>query len=136
MKRSTELKQGTKGLKSSATLKTTAPLKASKKPITGVSQRTAKDDADFARLRPTILERDHFRCGFVAPIGASNWEREHDIWRHVHHLLPRARGGLSVPSNLTTLCSKHHRWIHDHPEWSEENGWLLTSADESDILES
>lgn len=40
---------------------------------------------------------------------------------HVHHKLPRSRGGLDVESNACCLCLPCHRKIHDHtaPDWRD-----------------
>ena len=51
-------------------------------------------------LRYDIMNRDHFRCvicGASAQDGAK---------LHVDHIVPIAKGGKSIPSNLRTLCDK------------------------------
>lgn len=51
-----------------------------------------------AKLRYEILKRDGFRCQIC---GAS---QEDGVKLHVDHIKPVARGGLTVPENLRTLC--------------------------------
>ena len=31
---------------------------------------------------------------------------------HNHHIIPRAKGGTEHETNMITLCTKHHTWIH------------------------
>lgn len=33
-------------------------------------------------------------------------------WTHLHHIIPRSKGGKDVAENLITLCSAHHRLWH------------------------
>ena len=35
-----------------------------------------------------------------------------DISIHIHHILPRKKGGKDVIENYLPLCSNHHRMIH------------------------
>jgi len=51
-------------------------------------------------LRYDILKRDNFRCTIC---GASKNEGAR---LHVDHILPIAKGGKSIPSNLRTLCER------------------------------
>ena len=51
-------------------------------------------------LRYDIMNRDEFRCVIC---GASAKEGAH---LHVDHIIPIAKGGKSVPSNLRTLCER------------------------------
>lgn len=51
-------------------------------------------------LRKQIAERDHYTCqicGKYMPDG---------VGLHIDHIVPIAKGGKSVPSNLQVLCSK------------------------------
>lgn len=65
-------------------------------------------------LRYDIMNRDGFRCVIC---GASANEGAH---LHVDHIIPIAKGGKSVPSNLRTLCErcnigKSAKIEHDNP---------------------
>jgi HNH endonuclease len=33
---------------------------------------------------------------------------------HAHHVVADERGGAAELANLILLCSRHHRWLHDH----------------------
>jgi hypothetical protein len=44
---------------------------------------------------------------------------------HAHHVLPRSRGGKDELGNGLTLCDFHHKYVHAHPSWSYERGYLL-----------
>lgn len=51
-------------------------------------------------LRKTIMERDHYtcqNCGKYMP---------DEVGLHIDHIVPIAKGGKSIPSNLRVLCSK------------------------------
>lgn len=46
----------------------------------------------------------------------------------VHEKLTRARGGdILDPSNVQSLCRLHHDYIHSHPRWATEQGYLVAS---------
>ena len=55
-------------------------------------------------VRHAVARRDRGQC---VRCGASRWVE-------IHHRVPLAHGGLTVPSNLMTLCSAHHRAEHRH----------------------
>lgn len=42
----------------------------------------------------------------------------------VHHIKRRSQGGGNEEDNLLCLCDAHHRYVHDHPEWSRSLGLL------------
>lgn len=52
-------------------------------------------------LRYFILKRDHFRCVLDGRSPAT----EHGVVLHVDHIVPWAKGGPTIASNLRTLCS-------------------------------
>jgi len=33
-------------------------------------------------------------------------------YNHIHHIIPKSRGGTDAEDNLVPLCEKHHREIH------------------------
>lgn len=74
--------------------------------------------------RDKALERAHYwpEC---AQLGL-----EGECWGgiEVHHVLRRSQGGTDELSNLLCLCSRHHRYVHEHPAESYERGWLKRSA--------
>jgi 5-methylcytosine-specific restriction endonuclease McrA len=57
------------------------------------------------RVRERVLARDHYCC--TVP-GCQN-----RLWLALHHLVHRSCGGQHTDQNLTTVCSVHHRVIHD-----------------------
>lgn len=61
--------------------------------------------------RRAVLRRDRGRC---AVPGCSN-----SRYVDVHHIVPRARGGDHAPELLVTLCTTHHRGVHDGRLWIE-----------------
>ncbi|MBE0567041.1 MAG: HNH endonuclease [Krumholzibacteria bacterium] len=66
------------------------------------------------RLRRRVLARDGYAC--QAP-GC-----RHTQHLQVHHRLPRAQGGRTVPENLVTLCGRCHRELHRREEALREAG--------------
>lgn len=61
----------------------------------------------WIKLKQYIYERDKGVCQF--PGGCGNVEY-HDS--HCHHILELSEGGTNHPSNLKTLCKKHHKIRH------------------------
>jgi len=51
-------------------------------------------------MKIKIKERDEWRCIFPGCEADS---------LDVHHIIHLAKGGMSVPENLATLCPTHHR---------------------------
>jgi 5-methylcytosine-specific restriction endonuclease McrA len=47
---------------------------------------------------------------------------------HLHHKLMRSQGGKHTEGNLVDVCEPCHMYIHAHPNWAYENGWLVRSA--------
>lgn len=73
----------------------------------------------IARKKPTALSdrekamlRDEGRCQFKTQTGKLCGSR---YWLDMHHITPKSEGGLDTVENLITLCSGHHRLIHDPP---------------------
>jgi 5-methylcytosine-specific restriction endonuclease McrA len=68
------------------------------------------------------------RCEALILLEAPRCERcERRVPGAFHHLVPKSRGGRTVPGNLAWLCVDCHRWVHDHPEEATEQGWLRTA---------
>jgi len=79
--------------------------------ILAVGRRTRKAPP---ALRRAILERDQHRCRFP---GCES--RKVDL----HHIRHWSRGGETSLHNMTSLCRRHHRIIHD-------KGHIITPAGE------
>lgn len=47
---------------------------------------------------------------------------------HLHHKLMRSQGGKHVQENLIDVCRPCHEYIHSHPNWSYEQGYLVRRA--------
>ena len=59
-----------------------------------------------SNYRPEILERDNFTCQSCSKLKPTK-----DL--EVHHVIPKAKGGLDIPTNLITLCIP----CHDQEDW-------------------
>jgi len=71
-------------------------------------QRAARKKTSAAVQHQLVL-RDLDRCTFVAKDGHRCEERR---WTEQHHLIHVAHGGKNDLLNLTTLCSGHHKFVH------------------------
>lgn len=111
-----ELERGTARLKRRAEL--TAKPRA---------RKAATDTGPSRKVRALVLARDGFacvRCGrSVIGIRAS-----------VHHRKRRSQGGANTPDNLAVMCGTGttgcHGWVHAHPNWARDAGWLVRSGDD------
>ncbi len=63
-----------------------------------------------AHVLHAVNRRDRGQCQATMPNGEPCLEKN---WVHLHHIVPRARGGANTADNLITLCSAHHRLTHD-----------------------
>lgn len=59
----------------------------------------------YENLKAYILSRDNYQCQSKKKGCSSKLE--------VHHIIYRSKGGSDAPENLITLCSKHHKALHD-----------------------
>jgi hypothetical protein len=55
---------------------------------------------------------------------------------HRHHILRRSQGGSDGASNTVDICNGCHHYIHGHPAWSYENGWLRRRATGTELERS
>ena len=58
----------------------------------------------YENTKAYVLARDNYKC----QSGKSGCVNE----LHVHHIKFRSNGGSDNPSNLVTLCAKHHKQLH------------------------
>ncbi len=71
-----------------------------------------------AAVAHSVNRRDAGQCTFVHPVVGRCTSRR---WIEKHHQIPVALGGENFTTNLTTLCSAHHRQEHKHIEAA--NNW-------------
>jgi hypothetical protein len=71
-----------------------------------------------------IRQRDGDRCARCGSSGQL----------HVHHRVRRSQGGRDDSSNLITLCSACHNWVHANPYAAREGGWLLRPTDDPSMV--
>jgi hypothetical protein len=69
--------------------------------------RPAKDTHVTRAARREVVERDGWRCSFVANDGRRCDARG---FLEFDHETPRGHGGSSQPENLRLLCRAHNRW--------------------------
>ena len=76
-------------------------------------------------LRYDILHRDGFCCVIC---GASATQ---GVRLHIDHIVPIAKGGKSVPSNLRTLCERCNIGKSDKIEYQPENNYQPLREDDT-----
>jgi len=62
-----------------------------------------------AEQKHVVFLRDQGRC---THIGHDKKQCGDNRWTQIHHIIPVSLGGTNDPSNLTTLCSRHHDLVH------------------------
>lgn len=72
----------------------------------------------FENVKAYVLARDNYKCQSGKKGCSDKLE--------VHHVIYRSQSGSDAPSNLKTLCSKHHKALHD-------NKWSLTSTKQKSL---
>ena len=82
------------------------------------SSKQARKEREFARNRDKVIRRAGGRCeirvGMVCRSVAAT----------AHHVRLRSQGGGHDVDNLVATCNACHRYVHEHPEWARENGWI------------
>jgi alanyl-tRNA synthetase len=66
-----------------------------------------------ASIMHEVNRRDGGQCTYVSPDGR---RCECNRFLHLHHVKPVAQGGENTVENLITLCSAHHRLIHENDD--------------------
>jgi hypothetical protein len=62
-----------------------------------------------AAIRHQVMLRDRGECQGTTPQGTRCGCRQ---WIEIHHIRPVSKGGTDDVGNLLTLCSSHHREVH------------------------
>lgn len=95
-------------------------------PINPISKRKAAADRVYKKNRTLVYDRD-VHCQAVDRIDGHHCNGP----LHVHHILPRSRGGTHDLSNLILLCDAAHSHAHSHPVEAEMFGLIrFTEADQ------
>ncbi|OQO89904.1 hypothetical protein B1813_18865 [Saccharomonospora piscinae] len=79
------------------------------------------------QARRIVRERSGDVCEVQLP-GCQGRARE---W---HHRRNRSQGGPWAPSNGLHLCHPCHRWITEHPAESYDEGWMVPSWDDWEVI--
>jgi len=79
-----------------------------------------KSTAIPAEVRDLVRARSQGRCEVFD--GSARCASDA---HHMHHRLPRSRGGEHTADNLLHVCASHHHEIHTHPQWGYQHGYLL-----------
>jgi hypothetical protein len=73
---------------------------------------TAFRRAPTPKIRMQVFKRDDYRCRICGRCPDDN----SDLILHVHHIRPWARGGVTDPTNLITLCHTCHIGLVPHED--------------------
>lgn len=68
---------------------------------------------EWRKTRMRALVRDDFKCVTCG---------DESLELHVHHILPISKGGDDTLDNLSTLCLKCHREVHNHKIVTKSKG--------------
>lgn len=53
------------------------------------------------------------------------------VARHIHHIIPRCKGGTDHPNNLLFVCNRCHTKIHseagDFKRWGQQGGYITAA---------
>ena len=72
----------------------------------------------FENVKAYVLARDGYKC--------QSSKKGCCDKLHVHHIVFRSQGGSDAPSNLKTLCEKHHNALH-------AGKWVLTDSEHKSL---
>lgn len=106
-------------MKRSKPLVTRTPLRNKKPMKRSAAARTRRHaNSTPVEIRKAVLARD-VHCQAL-PL----WP--HACWGglHVHHILPRGRGGKHEMDNLVVVCTLAHQYVHGNPAWARDSGLL------------
>jgi hypothetical protein len=83
----------------------------------------------FENVKAYVLARDGYQC--------QSGKKGCCDKLHVHHVMFKSKGGSDAPSNLKTLCEKHHASLHDG-KWSlsDSKQKSLKSATTMNVIRS
>ncbi len=108
-----------KGLKRTPLKPSKGNLGASRRRLSPFSTKRRKYQAEFHAASEAV----RYRSGAMCEARIENVCTVRAI--HVHHRLMRSSGGGNQVANLLHLCRACHEFIHAHPEWSRERGFIL-----------
>ena len=92
--------------------------RAATRKSSGATMRSRKPTGPSEATRAAVIARSRGWCEIVHP-GCTG------VGTELHHRLMRSQGGGHGEENLLWLCSTGHRYVHDHPTYAYERGWLL-----------
>ena len=69
-----------------------------------------------ATLRHQVIKHYANQCSHTDAHGRRCPEKR---WLDIHHVIPVAKGGLNLLSNLRLLCSRHHAALHRATAYSK-----------------
>lgn len=85
-----------------------------------VSKKRQRRDRKYPKQRERVHERAGGTCEFVWPSGTKCHYRMTDV----HHLAGRGGADPHRLDNLTGLCREHHEFVHRHPQWAYDHGYM------------
>lgn len=90
----------------------------------------------MSRIPPDVINEIDLRSGFGCELGADCiWPPSEGRFLEYHHRQARAMGGskrpLDVAANLLHLHRGCHAYVHAHPEWSRERGYIVSQYAET-----
>ena len=86
---------------------------------TGISNRQTKSNSPTRKMRRKVMARAGGRCEAGIADDCTG------VMEQCHHRLMRSQGGKHELDNLLGVCGRCHAWIHAHPRFSYETGYLI-----------
>ena len=80
-------------------------------------KRQEEEDLYYSKTLPEFLEENPY-CELCLKMADT-----------VHHKKGRVGSLLNNKEFLLSVCNKHHRYIHNHPKWSCEMGYMVKRND-------
>lgn len=70
---------------------------------------------------------------------SQDWQNRCAMCRHpideYHHRKMRSQNGKGTAANCLPICARHHKMIHNNPDWAYRHGLLVRSADDPKAVE-
>ena len=102
-------------------------------PLRRISRKRARQLAERAHVRQTVLERD-VCCRGLAVLPEIICSGPLDV----HEIVRRSQDSSAWlnPDLCLLICRAHHRWLHDNPADAVRLGWLLHAEQRSALADT
>jgi predicted metal-binding protein len=92
----------------------TPPEKKKPKPIAKNSKKRLKENMEYSKIREAYL-KDFPVCEVLNCLNRAT---------EIHHMQGRIGALLTDVNHFLAVCESCHKYIHDNPAWSREQGYV------------